>query len=227
MIKTRIIPILLHRQHQLVKGEGFDSTRPVGHALQAAKIHQSRDVDELLVLDVSGNPSGPDHQFVRELTADCFMPLAYGGGIFTEQQISQLFKSGADKIVIRSAKHLIRPASRKYGSQSIAVSVTFDGHGDPIAEALQAQNLGAGEIVLTSVPRDGTLSGYDIPVIRAVCQAVAIPVVAAGGCRSYADMADALNAGAHAVAAGALFQFTDATPQGAARYLKSKGFAVR
>ena len=98
---------------------------------------------------------------------------------------------------------------------------------DPVTYAKQMEALGAGEILLTAADRDGTLEGYDFDMIRAVTDAVSIPVVAAGGCASYADMAVALRAGAHAVAAGALFQFTDATPKGAARYLAREGFSVR
>lgn len=243
MVKTRVIPVLLRRGSSLVKGKSFDSTRSVGLALQAARIHQQRGVDELVILDVAAQ-DGPDIAFVKELTEGCFMPLTVGGGVRTLDHIRDLLASGADKVVIGTAAYrtprLIEEASRKFGAQAITVAIDVDQHGSVHVEsgkyptqqwsveyAKRMERLGAGEILLTSIPRDGTMEGYDLDLIQRVSHAVNIPVIAAGGCSGYRDMADAITAGAHAVAAGALFLFEDSTPQGAAKYLHQHGFNTR
>lgn len=246
MLATRIIPVLLRRGTQLVKGVGFNSWRVVGHALQAARIHQARGVDELVVIDIGATPQRQDldTKLVANLAADCFMPLTVGGGITNVEQVHALFMSGADKVLIGTAAfdnpYLIEQIARRYGRQAVVVAVDVGTDGFvhtrcgeqtsgryPVSYAQQCENAGAGEILLTSIPRDGTLTGYNLPLIEQVTAAVTIPVVVAGGCGEYRHMAEALRAGAHAVAAGAMFQFTDATPRGAARWLADHGFHTR
>ncbi len=245
MIATRIIPVLLHRGANLVKGECFDSWRTVGHAAQAANIHQSRGVDELVMLDIAATPEGrgPDISFVKSIASSCFMPLTIGGGITNIRQIKDLFDNGADKVVIGTAatydRKLVQEAARRYGSQAIVIAVDVKDDRvmadcgrmttqiDPVAYAQDLANEGAGEILLTSVSREGTLTGYDLDLITKVANSVTIPVVANGGAGNYEHMAQALRAGAHAVAAGALFQFEEATPLGAAKYLRDQGFNMR
>lgn len=242
-LATRIIPTILSRHGTLVKGRAFASDRVVGHALQAARIHQMREVDELLFLDVAATPEGrgPDFEMISNLTDGCFMPIAVGGGIKTVEDVRQSFNAGADKIVIGTAAaenpEFIRECANKFGSQSIVVSVdikdfvAYAGRNNPtgydaVSWSIKAEKLGAGEILLQSIDRDGTMEGYDLELIHLVSSAINIPVIASGGCKDYEDMYQAIQAGAHAVAAGALFIFTDATPRGAEQYLASKGIDV-
>lgn len=222
-----------------MKAEGFDSTRRVGNAMQAARIHNMRGVDELVLLEVGGGPI--DAGIVRELASDCFMPLTVGGGIIIIEQMRDLLKAGADKVAICAAAHedpaLIRKAALKFGSQSVVVVINVSGNklrisgrtveDSVLAWAEEAQERGAGEILLQSVERDGTMQGYDTQLIKIISETVSVPVVASGGCGNYEHMAEALRAGAHAVAAGAMFQFTDRTPAGASAYLRQQGFHTR
>ena len=245
MLATRIIPTLLSRRGALVKGRGFQSNRVVGHALQAIRVYQARDCDELIVLDIGATPDerGPDFEMVSSFASECFMPVTVGGGVNTCEHIRKLLASGADKVAIGTAAienpGLIDEAARRFGSQAITIAIDHKDRSvwvrcarrrearDPVEWAREAADRGAGEILLTAIERDGTLAGYDLNLIESVAGAVRIPVIAAGGAGSYEHLAQALRAGAHAVAAGALWQFTDATPKGAARYLAGQGFNVR
>lgn len=241
MLAIRIIPTMLHRRGTLVKGIGFDSWRSVGYIQQAAEIHARRGVDELIILDIGATPSAtePDYAMVASITHNAFIPITVGGGVSKLEHVRQLLLAGADKVSINSAYELIPEASSRYGSQAIVASVDVkDGQvvthcgskptgADPVLWAMQLERMGAGEILLCNVKRDGTMQGYDLDLIRRVADAVGIPVVASGGCSGYDDMYHAIKAGASAVAAGALFIFEDATPRGAAEYLKEKGMEVR
>ena len=240
-LKTRIIPVVLMNGRQAVKGEGFGWQRPIGQLAMTVRVYSSRQVDELVLLDVSGN--APDTATVARFADCCFAPLCVGGGIKDLATIQGLLAHGADKISINSAAvedpALVEAASRKLGSQSVCVSIDVKGdtvhiHGGktdtglcPVMHAKAMQALGAGEILLNRVERDGTMEGYDLMLIDAVVQAVNIPVIACGGCSGYDDMLHALTLGAHAVAAGALWSFTDATPAEAAQYLKANGIPTR
>lgn len=248
-LAKRIIPTLLCRGRQLVKGKGFNSWRSVGVAAQAVRIHQTRGVDELVLLDIAATAEGrgPDLKLVEELTACCFMPLSVGGGIRTVEHIRDLLKAGADKVVIGSAAiedpYLLKDAAQAVGRQALVVSidyrtdnvssVVYGRNGTkltqfcPIWWAIKCAGRGAGEIMLTSIDREGTCQGYDLDTIRYVSDAVNVPVIAHGGAGSYEHMHQAIKAGAEAVAAGAMFQFTDQTPRGAAEYLGQKGITVR
>jgi len=237
----RVIPVLLMRNGSLVKGKRFDSTRVVGNIQQAAEIYQARDVD--------ATPRGysPNSAIIKRLTEKCFMPIAAGGGITSVEHVRALISNGADKVVIGTAAYedpaLITVCARKFGSQAITVAVdaTFDGYNwhvttrcggrvnfySALAFAEEAASRGAGELIVTAVRNDGMLCGYDLGLIRKIAKAVDIPIIANGGCGTYEHMNKALKAGASAVAAGAMFQWTDATPRGAAEYLASKGWEVR
>jgi cyclase len=242
MLARRVIPTLLVCNGRLVKDRRFAGKRIVGHPLQAAKIHQARGVDELCVLDIGATPSGrgPDFRMVEALTECCFMPLTVGGGVRSIEDVRDLLNAGADKVAICTAVDVVSECAAKFGNQAIvAVVDSLQGevavrcgkeiyspsHVPSWAMTLEAH--GAGEILLQSIDRDGTMEGYDLDLIRAVSRSVGIPVIASGGCRDYTDMAAAINAGASAVAAGALFQFTDATPKEAARYLAERGYEMR
>ena len=236
MLAKRIIPTMLVRGRTLVKGTAFNSWRSIGHALQSAKIHAARGVDELCILDISATAEGrgPDLDLVRELSEGCFIPITVGGGVRSLHDIDALLRAGADKVCLRTAiatdRGLLSLAADRFGRQAIVCSldVTYPYVVPGILALAKALELaGAGEILLQSVARDGTLQGYDLDLIRAVSAAVNIPVIASGGCGSYEHMLQAFHAGADACAAGAMFAFTDNTPRGAARFLKSQGLEVR
>ena len=239
MLAHRVIPVLLKRGSTLIKGERFDSWRSVGHALQAAKVHAARSVDELMILDVQASASakGPDFFSVAELTEDCFCPLTVGGGVRGADDVRRLLAAGADKVAIGSAAlkdpTVIRECASKFGSQAIVAIVDYDEDGNVKRHvsarswAIEMAYWGAGEILLQAKWLDGTMRGYDLETIGAVASSVSVPVIACGGCSGYRDMAHAIQAGASAVAAGALFQFTDATPRGAAEYLAKAGIEAR
>ena len=238
----RVIPTVLCRGRQLVKGRQFAANRVVGHAAQAVRIHNQRGVDELVLLDIGATPEGrgPDLDLVRELSEACFMPLAVGGGIRSVEDVRALLNAGADKVVIGTEAVVVaKLAADRVGCQAVVVAIDVDARGmvswrghtptdlSPVTYARQIEREGAGEILLTSIDREGTMAGYDLKLIREVSAAVSIPVIANGGCSSYQDMAAAIKAGASAVAAGALFQFTDATPREAATFLHQQGIEAR
>lgn len=229
MLKTRIIPTMLVKGRELVKGSRFVNDRRVGNAISACKIHNMRGVDELCLLEVGGNAISAE--LTSLLASECFMPLSVGGGVRTVEQFAALIRAGADKVVLGNVAFdlpsLVEGVAVKCGSQAVVVSVAYPSALPPVEFAMFAYDHGAGEILLQSKERDGTLSGYDVATIEAVSRAVPLPVIASGGCGEYEHMAQALLAGAHAVAAGAMFQFTDRTPQGAAKYLRDCGFSTR
>ena len=246
MISKRIIPTILCRGRQMVKGMQFNSWRTVGVAAQAVRVHQMRGVDELVLLDIAATEEhrSPYLDMVADLGSTCFMPLAVGGGVRSVQDVKMLLRSGADKVVIGAEAyrnpHLLKACADVVGNQAIvaAVDVDADGRvrpkGDMMAIGIDALDLaglytvmGAGEILLTAKAREGTMIGYDLDLIVRVARNVPVPVIAHGGCGTYEDMYQALVAGADAVAAGAFFQFTDATPAEAARYLAGQGIETR
>jgi len=236
MLAKRVIPTMLVRGRTLVKGERFNAWRSIGHAAQAAKVHARRGVDELMILDIAATAEGrgPDLDLVRELSEGCFIPITVGGGVRTLSDIDALLRAGADKVAIgaawREGGALISSAAARFGRQAIVGIVDRPPESAIERYVSQAQllcDLGAGEILLQDMERDGTLLGYNVELVREVSNAVSIPVIASGGCSSYADMVSAFKAGADACAAGAMFAFTDATPRGAAQFLKRHDIEVR
>ena len=250
MLKTRIIPTLLFKRVGLVKGVKFDSWRRVGPALQSIRVYNLREVDELILLDIAATPdrARPDFEQIDELADHCFMPMTVGGGVKSINDIRELLAVGADKVAINTAAlgtpELIRDAAKEFGTQCIVVSIDAkreDGKlqvmthcgreatgRNPIEWAKHVEALGAGEILLTSVDRDGTMLGYDISLVRDVADAISIPVVAAGGCGEYCHMAELLtDTRAAALGAASIFHFTEQTPREAKKYLAERGFLVR
>lgn len=249
MLKTRVIPTLLWKDFGLVKGIGFDSWRRVGTVLPAIKVYNTREVDELILVDITATMEErePDYESVTEFSAECFVPLTVGGGIRSMQHITKLLRAGADKISINSAAYdhpeLIREASSRFGAQCIVASIDarrlpdgslqchssskpVDRH--PAAWAAELEKLGAGEILITSIERDGTMQGYDLDLIREVAAAVKIPVIASGGAGSYEHMLQAVrDGGASAVAAASIFHFTQQTPLEAKYHLAAHGVPMR
>ena len=229
-LAVRVIPTLLKRGAHLVKGKRFSADRVVGHVEQAARIHQARGVDELIILDVAATPEGrgPDFAAIEALTAKCFMPLTVGGGVRSITDIEDLLRAGADKVAIKTNFEIACSAAPRFGCQAlVGVLDVIPPYNDApgVARALEA--MGYGELMLTSVDREGTMEGYNIELIKKVSDAVSIPVIAHGGCSGPEDMLRAIEAGASAVAAGALFQFTDWTPGSCAWWLHDHGVEVR
>ncbi len=245
------MPTLLYKDLGLVKGKGFDSWRRFGSVMQAVKVYNMREVDELIFVDISATGQGrePDYEIVDEIADECFMPLTVGGGISSVEHVRNLLMVGADKIAINSAivetPQLITDVARKFGSQCMVASIDFRKHDDgkyevftqsgskptgldPVEWAKKVEDCQAGEILLTSIDRDGTMEGYDVDLIRRVSETVTIPVIASGGCGEYEHMAEALSEGkASAIAAGAIYHYTERTPREAKLYLKEHGFNVR
>lgn len=245
-LARRIIPTLLYRGDQLVKGRQFNSWRSVGHVVQAARVYAARGVDELVVLDIAATPAGrgPDLKLVEKITAPAFTPVTVGGGVRSIDDVRNLLNAGADKVAICTSafsRHVIEEASARFGRQAIVGALDVkagvpharcgtlakDMTGNTRCWAEWLELCGAGEILLTSIEREGTLHGYDLATVADVCTAVSVPVVAHGGCGTYEHMREAIAAGASGVAAGAMFQFTDATPRGAAQYLAARGVETR
>lgn len=249
MLKTRIIPTLLWKGPILVKDIGFKSERVVGTIIPSVKVYNTRQVDELMVLDItaSNNNREPDYQTVEEFSGECFMPLTVGGGIKNSNHVHKLLKSGADKVAVNSAAlenpQMISEIANIFGNQVLVVSIDAKKHDGEYfcyshsgtkrtakkAEdwAMEAAKLGAGEILITSIERDGTMQGYDLELIEKVAKLVSIPVIAQGGCGDYEDMYKALKSGANAVSAASIFHFTEQTPLEAKKYLKNKGIPTR
>jgi len=244
MIKRRVITTLLWDGKSLVKGKQFHNRRHVGSLMQAIRVCDRRQIDELVILDVAATPEAREPRFaeLREFTAECFMPVAIGGGVSTLEHIRELLRAGADKVVLGSAlfdRVLIRAASERFGAQAIvaAIDVAHDrvitecgnkiNNIRPECMARAAVEDGVGEIILTSIPHDGGEAGFDRDLIQKVSTAVSVPVIAAGGAGNYAHLLEAFEVGADAVAVGAGFLFAEMTPQGARRYLHDHGINTR
>jgi cyclase len=250
MLKVRVMPTLLFKEVGLVKGKQFDSWRRIGSAMQAVSVYNMRDVDELVFLDISATPNdnSPDFEQIEELARECNMPLTVGGGVRSVSDIRRLLEVGADKVAINTAAFstpdLISEAVSLFGSQCIVVSIDFTANGDlaevrtccgskstglhPVDAAMLIEEKGAGEILLTSIDRDGVMEGYDLEVLKAVTDKVRIPVIASGGAGCYQDMVDAIKlGGASAVAAASLFQFTESTPSEARDFIRANEIPAR
>lgn len=229
--KARIIPCLLLKNTGLVKTTKFKDPRYLGDPRNAVKIFNDKEADELVLLDITATLAGapPKFDLIAEIASECFMPLAYGGGIRTVDEVQRLIGIGIEKVVINSAAvsnpQLIEAAARVIGSQSVVASIdvrqsfisrryeVFTHSGtkgtrlDPVAFARQMESAGAGEIFLNSIDRDGLMKGYDIDLVSKVAQAVRVPVVACGGAGTVRDLAEVVRAGASAASAGSMFVF--------------------
>jgi len=231
MLRARVIPCLLLKDKGLVKTIKFREPRYVGDPINAVWIFNRKEVDELIFLDIMATREGrqPPIELVSTISDQCFMPLTVGGGIRTLDDIKGLLNAGAEKVAINSYAMenpmFIQKASEFFGSQSIVVSIDARKHRDhsyevythggmkptgfdPATFAVQMEQLGAGEILLNSIDRDGTMEGYDIDLIKKVSKAVNLPVIACGGAGSLAHLAEAIKSGhASGVAAGSFFVF--------------------
>jgi cyclase len=228
--KLRVIPVLLLRDWGLEKSIRFRDPVYVGSPINAARVFNGRNVDELILLDIvaTERARGPMLDIVAQITEEAFMPVTVGGGIRDVDTIRDLLRAGADRVTINTAAiedpALVGRAAERFGSQCIVVSIDAcrrpDGNYevrthagqrpaglDPAEHARNMEALGAGEILLTSIDQDGTMEGYDLQLTRRVSHAVSIPVIACGGAGSVEHFAQAVSAGASAVAAGAFFLF--------------------
>ena len=227
MLRTRIIPILLCKGKGLIKGVNFIDHIYVGDAMNAVRIFSNKNADEICVI----NMGEYDNDFIDtiQLIADeSYTPFSVGGGVSTIGQIKMLIKMGAEKVVLNTQAHtnpdIISQAARKLGSQSVCVSIDVRLHGTkhimytdhgktavpgcPIEFAKLMEHNGAGEILITSIDREGTRLGYDYDITKVIAEAVNIPVVAHGGAGCFGDFRKAIKeCGCHAVAAGTLFTF--------------------
>lgn len=251
MLKARVIPTLLWKGVGLVKGVAFDSWRRVGPVLPALKVYDARDVDELLLVDIAAtlDHAAPDHDSISDFADDCSVPLTVGGGITNLDHIQRLLGAGADKVSLNTAAYatprLVEDAALRFGTQCVVVSMdarrTADGslrcfsHAGrvdtgrrPDDWARELEDRGVGELLVTSIDRDGTMQGYDLDLIERVVRAVNLPVIASGGAGTYEHLRQALqDAGASAVAAASMFHFTQQTPAEAKAALASAGLPVR
>lgn len=230
MLKHRVIPCLLLRNGGLVKTLKFADAKYVGDPINAIRIFNDKEVDELMVLDITASKEKkePNYALIEQFASECFMPLSYGGGIKTMEQAQRLFNSGIEKICLQTAVlddlSLVKNLSDKWGSSSILVSVDVKKNwmGQPKLYSaatgktldkkwtdfmLDAVKAGAGEIVLNAVDKDGTMKGMDTEMIKEAAKILSVPLVAVGGAGSLADIKAAVDAGANAVSAGAFFVF--------------------
>lgn len=250
MLKTRIIPTLLWDGSSLVKGTKFDSWRRLGPVLPLLKIYLARHVDEVILLNIATNKRSTPINFeeLSKFLSICDLPICFGGGINSLEQIDRLMDLGVDKISINTGlfrnKYLLRDCARKYGTQFVVVSIDVkkDDSGEHICFsengsknenksatdwAIEVEQNGAGEILLTSIENDGMFSGYDLELVNKISNLVSIPVIASGGAKTCRDFEAGLIAGAHALAAASCFQFTELTPKEVKKYLKDQGYCMR
>jgi cyclase len=228
VLKHRVIPALLLQNDGLVKTQRFRSPKYIGDPLNAVRIFNEKEVDELLVLDINASKSGapPNFGLIEQLAGECFMPLCYGGGIRSLDDASRVFALGIEKVCLQTAVlndlRIVSSIAERYGQQSVVVSVDVkrDWVGKPKLYAAatskklhlsweqfiqDAVSVGAGEILLNAVDRDGTFTGPDLPLIKAASAGLPVPLISLGGVNSLDDIKAAVEAGATAVAAGAFF----------------------
>jgi cyclase len=250
MLARRLIPCLDVKDGRVVKGINFLELRDAGDPVAQAAAYEAQGADELCYLDISASPEGRSTivDIVRRTADQVFMPLTVGGGVRTVADAERLLLAGADKIAMNTqairTPDLVRESAERFGNQAIVVAVDAkrrpDGtwevfsHGGRTPEGLDAlawckkvADLGAGELLVTSMDRDGTGKGYDLELIQAIATSVTIPVIASGGVGKLADLADGLEAGADAVLAASIFHFGHHTIGEAKAYLAGRGIAVR
>jgi cyclase len=234
--RVRVIPtLLIDSKGRLVKTERFAKRTYIGDPINAVRIFNGKEVDELILLDIdaSRDKREPDYALIEDIVSEAFMPVAYGGGIHSIEQVERLFKCGIEKVVLSSClangDELIRRASFRFGAQAVVIclqvrrswlggySTRFKsgktrGGGAPREMARRVVASGAGEVIVYSIDRDGTFAGYDLPLLETITAAVDVPVVACGGARGVGDFRAAIaDAGCSAVAAGSMFVYQSRT----------------
>jgi cyclase len=230
MLRTRVIPCLLLKGEGLVKTVRFREPKYVGDPINAVKLFNDLEVDELCFFDITATPEQrePDYERIREIAGEAFMPIGYGGGLSCVAQARKLFQIGVEKVILTTAAlqrpEFISELADEFGSQSIVVGLDVQRNWlgrlrlrsrcgtrwtarEPVEFAQEAQGRGAGELLVNSIDRDGVQGGYDLELIQSVSSAVSIPVIACGGAGTVAHLGEAVRAGASAAAAGSLFVF--------------------
>jgi imidazoleglycerol phosphate synthase cyclase subunit len=250
MLTRRLIPCLDTRDGRVVKGTRFRNLRDAGSPIELAREYDASGADELVLLDVTATPEGRGNALdtVRGVRTVLTIPLTVGGGVRTVADAEALLNAGADKVAVNTAAlsmpTLLSELATRFGQQCItlAIDAASDGAGgwlvyarsgtsatarDAVSWAVEAEQLGAGEILLTSIDRDGTREGFDLALVQAVCSRVRLPVIASGGARTAEDLRRAIAAGADAVLAASMFHDGDTTVNDVKRYLASQGIEVR
>jgi cyclase len=249
MLARRIIPCLDVAGGRVVKGVHFESLRDAGDPVEQASRYDAEGADELVFLDISASPEARQTtlEMVSRVAETIFIPFTVGGGIRSVADAGAALRAGADKTAVNTAAvrdpSLVSRLAESFGSQCVVVAVDVKRIGGRLAvmvnggreeTSLEAvdwsrrlEALGAGEILLTSMDRDGTGEGYDLPLLEAVTRTVSIPVIASGGAGSLAHLAEALEAGAHGVLAATIFHFKDSSLPRARAYLRERGYPVR
>jgi imidazole glycerol-phosphate synthase subunit HisF len=231
MLTSRVIPCLLVHERRLVKTVRFKDPAYIGDPVNAVKIFNEKEVDELIMLDISATPAGrgPAFELAEEIAGECFMPLTWGGGVRSVDDVGALLRLGVEKVVINTAALLdpgmVRKAADRFGNQCLVAALdvkrrtggNYEVHiahatrgtgKEPAKVAKQMEEAGAGEILVNSIDRDGTQAGYDLDLVKQVSSAVGLPVIACGGAGSIDDLARVVReGGAMAAAAGSIFVF--------------------
>lgn len=228
--RPRIIPTLLIDDKDLIKTVQFGKRTYLGDPVNAVRIFNRKGIDELSILDIGAtkNHREPDYEILKDIASEAFMPLSYGGGITTLDQVHELLRIGYEKVVLNSAlvrnPELITRSAEQFGSQSIVASIdakkvgsdykcfitdgTKESKWSPVELAIEAERLGAGEIIVNSIDNDGMMKGYDVDLVKSVADSVTIPVIAIGGAGGINDLKTVLQDGhAHAAAGGSMFVY--------------------
>ena len=250
MLKKRVIPVLLLRDGRMVKGVGFANYRDTGNPKTAVRIYSAQDADELVFLDIQASLQSRKAlvDILRDAATECFMPLAAGGGICSIEDVRELLRAGADKVVLTTAAvthpQLLAEIADRFGTQSLVAGIDYRYEGDlakvwircgtvrteldPIAHAVRLAELGAGEIFLNSIDRDGVMEGYDLSLAEKIAQAVGIPVIVCGGAGNFMHLADLLRGTqASGAACASIFHFGDNNPIRARSYLRNLDVPMR
>ena len=249
MLKNRIIPCLDVKNGRVVKGINFVDLKDAGDPVEQAKIYSDGGADEICFLDITASNENRDtiYDVVKATSKKCFVPLTVGGGVRSIHDINKLLSCGADKVSINTAAvqnpDVVEESSKKFGSQCIVIAIDAKKNGDiweifthggrketginAIEFALKMENFGAGELLVTSMDKDGTQTGYDIKLIKTISESVNIPVIASGGVGTLDHLADGIKSGASAVLAASIFHYGTYSVNEAKQYLASKDIPVR
>ena len=249
MLKNRIIPCLDVKNGRVVKGINFVDLKDAGDPVEQAKIYSDGGADEICFLDITASNENRDtiYHVVERTSKNCFVPLTVGGGVRSVEDINKLLNCGADKVSINTAavqnSEVVVESSKKFGSQCIVVAIDAKKNGEnweifthggrnstginAIEFALKMENCGAGELLVTSMDKDGTQSGYDIELMKIISSNVNIPVIASGGVGTLDHLAEGIKSGASAVLAASIFHYGTYSVKEAKQYLASKDIPVR
>jgi len=249
MLKNRIIPCLDVKNGRVVKGINFVNLKDAGDPVEQAKVYSDGGADEICFLDITASNENRDIIFdvVEKTSKKCFVPLTVGGGIRSNEDINKLLNCGADKVSINTAavqnSKIVSESSKKFGSQCIVVAIdakrkdnyweifTHGGRNptglDAIEFAIKMEDSGAGELLVTSMDKDGTQSGYDVDLMNKISSNVNIPIIASGGVGNLDHLVEGINSGASAVLAASIFHYGTFSLKEAKQYLDSKGIPVR